>query len=75
MTLCLTHWRFDDLRLDTEEVRLLFLSLQPDVHVSSDDTEKPARVTAEITPMCVEGYLPKDWGGVEALVPEEFHRR
>ena len=74
--LCLNHWSFDGLQLDTEDARLLFFKPSAGCAcVFGPDDGASVRVTAEITPMGVEGYVPKDWGGVEALLPEEFHRR
>lgn len=72
--LCLDHWSFDGLELDTEEARLLFFKPSDGCAcVFGPDRGATVRVTAEITPMGVEGYLPRDWGGIEALLPEEFH--
>jgi hypothetical protein len=76
MKLCLDHWSFDSLQLDTEEARLLFFKPSNGCAcVFGPDEGASVRVTAEITPMGVEGYSPRDWGGVEALLPEEFHVR
>jgi predicted sulfurtransferase len=76
MKLCLDHWSFDSLQLDTEEARLLFFKPSNGCAcVFGPDEGASVRVTAEITPMGVEGYSPRDWGGVEALLPEEFHIR
>ena len=74
--LCLAHWSFDGLQLDTEDARLLFFKPSNGCAcVFAPDGEASVRIAAEITPMGVEGYLPKDWEGVESLLPEEFHRR
>ena len=76
INLCLSHWSFDGLQLDTEDARLLFFKPSNGCAcVFGPDGGASVRVTAEITPMGVEGYLPKDWGGVEPLLPEEFHRK
>jgi predicted sulfurtransferase len=73
---CLDHWSFDGLPLDTESARLLFFKPTDGCAcVFGSEGRANVRVTAEITPMGVEGYLPKDWGGVESLLPEEFHKR
>jgi predicted sulfurtransferase len=74
--LCLEHWSFDGLQLDTEEARLLFFKPSDGCAcVFAPDGAANVRVRAEITPMGVEGYLPRDWGEVIGLSPEEFHRK
>lgn len=76
MKRCLNHWSFDGLELDTEIARRLFFKPSDGCAcVFGPDGGANVRVTAEITPMGVEGYLPRDWGAIEVLSPEEFHKR
>lgn len=78
------HWSFSGLEglLGSEEGRRAFF--KPTKGCScvfgtegKDGEQKGAnvRVCAEITPMGVSDYIPKDWDVVENLEPAEFHAR
>jgi predicted sulfurtransferase len=73
---CLTHWSFSGLLLSTPQVQDQFFKPSAGCAcVFGPDRPISVRVTAEITPMGVTGYIPNDWTSVEALSPQEFHRR
>lgn len=78
---CREHWSFDGLEseeLGTEDVGIGGFFKPSDgcaCVFDSEGTGASVRVTAEITPMGVEGYMPRNWEGVEVLLPEEFHQR
>jgi predicted sulfurtransferase len=73
---CCKHWSFAGLHLDTEEgKRLFFKPSEGCACIFGPENKASVRVTAEITPMGVEGYSPSTWEDVEALLPVEFHRR
>ncbi len=73
---CCSHWSFAGLQLDTDEDRRLFFKPSEGCAcVFGPERKASVRITAEITPMGVEGYAPRGWESVEALPPAEFHRR
>jgi len=73
---CCKHWSFAGLRLDTEEDRQLFFKPSKGCAcVFGPEKRASVRITAEITPMGIEGYAPAEWENIEALLPAEFHKR
>jgi predicted sulfurtransferase len=73
---CCQHWSFAGLPLDTEKDQQLFFKPSNGCPcVFGPQMTANIRITSEITPMGIEGYAPIDWGNVEALLPEEFHKR
>jgi predicted sulfurtransferase len=73
---CCKHWSFAGLQLDTEGDRQLFFKPSKGCAcVFGPQKKASVRITAEITPMGVEGYAPVEWENVEAVPPAEFHKR
>jgi predicted sulfurtransferase len=73
---CCQHWSFAGLPLDTDEDRQLFFKPSKGCAcVFGPEKKASVRITSEITPMGIEGYVPAEWGNVEALPPAEFHKR
>lgn len=73
---CCEHWSFARLHLETEKDQQLFFKPSKGCAcVFGPDKRASVRITAEITPMGIEGYAPAQWENIEALPPEEFHRR
>lgn len=76
MELCVAHWSFAGLALATADERAAFFKPSSGCAcVFGPGRGANVRVCAEITPMGVAGYEPRDWGCVEVLGPGEFHRR
>lgn len=73
---CMKHWSFEGLELDTEEKQRDFFKPSPGgCACAFGGAPASIRVAAEITPMGVTNYCPKNWNDIEVLNPEEFHRR
>src|SRR5450432_2708269 len=73
---CVKHWSFTGLDLDSEEKQKLFFKPSEGCAcVFGPEKTASVRITAEITPMGVEGYIPSDWANIEVLTPAEFHKR
>jgi predicted sulfurtransferase len=71
---CISHWSFSGLDLDTEAKKNDFFKPTPEgCACVFGSTRASIRVTSEITPMGVTNYIPKDWGQIELLSPEDFH--
>lgn len=72
----LPHWSLSGLDLDTpEEQRLFFKPTTGGCACVFGGAPASVQVKAEITPMGVTNYLPKNWNEVESLDPEVFHER
>jgi predicted sulfurtransferase len=73
---CVAHWSFAGLSLTTSSDSQQFFKPTPGCAcVFGPSKTASVRITAEITPMGIEGYLPSDWSAIEVLPPAEFHRR
>jgi predicted sulfurtransferase len=73
---CLVHWSFSGLPLSTSKAQDRFFKPSAGCAcVFGPDRPISVRVTAEITPMGVTGYVPADWSMIEVLSPQEFHKR
>lgn len=70
----LTHWSFTGLHLDTDEQKRAFFKPSPGCACAFPGPAK-INVKAEITPLGVTDYSPKDWGLVQSLEPWEWHER
>lgn len=74
ITECISHWSFAGLSLTTEEGRLAFFK-PSDGCACVFEKRLSVRVTSEITPMGVTGYVPSNWTSIESLSPADFHQR
>ncbi|RDL39234.1 Uncharacterized protein BP5553_03574 [Venustampulla echinocandica] len=73
---CITHWSFQGLDLDTEQKQRNFFKPTPGgCACAFGGLPASVRISSEITPMGVTNYVPKEWGNIETLSPEEFHER
>ena len=73
---CGAHWSFAGLPLTTSSDFQQFFKPTPGCAcVFGPSKTASVRITAEITPMGIEGYTPSDWSTIEVLAPAEFHRR
>lgn len=73
MQKCCEHWSFQGLLLDTQEHRHMFFKPTEGCACVFGAGLASVRVTAEATPMGVEGYSPASWNKIESLSPEQFH--
>lgn len=71
---CCDHWSFSGLDVNTNDAKEKFFK-PSDGCACVFNNIASVRVTAEITPMGIEGYLPHKWDNIEALSPAEFHQR
>jgi predicted sulfurtransferase len=74
MDRCISHWSFAGLDLTTEDKKSDFFKPSPGCACCFGG-DAGVRITAEITPMGVTNYLPRNWESVTYLSPEEFHQR
>lgn len=73
---CTPHWSFSGLGLDSDEQKCRDFFKPTDGGCKCVfGGEASVRVTAEITPMGVQDYQPRDWDVVTALSPPDFHER
>ena len=76
ITECCSHWSFAGLPLNCEEeCHLFFKPTDGCACVFGLEKIASVRITDEITPMGIEGYLPSDWDKIEVLSPAGFHAR
>lgn len=76
INVCVDHWSFAGLDLSSFLKRKAFFKPSPGCAcVFKPATTCSIRVCAEITPLGITNYTPKNWDVVEELAPEEFHRR
>ena len=72
----LSHWSLAGLSLTSPAEQKAFFKPSPGCAcVFAPATEAAVQICAEITPLGIEGYTPRNWDSVEELVPREFHRR
>lgn len=72
ITTCISHWSFAGLFLDTQEERDGFFKPSPGCSCVFKDLS--VKVCAEITPMGVTGYSPRDWDVVKEVEPGRWHK-
>ena len=71
---CLQHWSFAGLDLDTQTKQDEFFKPSNDGCGCAFQTLS-VKITAEITPLGVTNYTPKDWDVVKSLPPADFHAK
>ncbi|CAG8951062.1 hypothetical protein HYFRA_00006460 [Hymenoscyphus fraxineus] len=73
---CMEHWSFQGLDLDTEQKQHDFFKPSTGgCACAFGGAPASVRVAAEITPMGVTNYSPKNWDDIEVLSPADFHER
>jgi predicted sulfurtransferase len=70
----LSHWSFEGLDLSAKDNRTAFFKPSPGCACAFQGKAKIS-VKAEITPLGVTNYSPRDWSCVESLEPWEWHER
>ncbi|KIW08174.1 uncharacterized protein PV09_01105 [Verruconis gallopava] len=71
---CVKHWTFEGLDLDTREKRDEFFKPGPGGCACAFESAN-VRIAAEITPLGVTNYAPRNWDSVRSLSPAEFHEK